>query len=430
VGPTGGQPAAPLGASLGAAQWREDLRFMAAKLRTTHKNVFHAVSEAAFDSAVASLDARIPSLRREEIIVGMARIVAMIGDGHTNIYPTRDAAIAFHAYPVSLYYFRDGLFIRAARRDHAALVGARVTRIGRVSTDSAYALIRTMVGRDNEQGARFFVPTLMVMPEILTAFGIATSADSVPLEVEQDGRRRIAWLRAPGPIDMMTADTDRSWRHREGWIDARDTTRVREALWLRDEPDSLLRLTVLPSARAVYVRINKVGDTPGESLEQFSRRVFATVDSVRAERLIIDLRMNRGGDGTLLRPFEIAAVKSRVNKPGGLFVLMGRSTWSAAQFLLDFLETYTDATFVGEPSASRGNAYGDSRKITLPNSGITVRASVFWWQDWHPLDARPWIAPTIAVEPTFDDYRANRDPVLEAALASDPAAAQVGTAPR
>ena len=405
-----------LGATMSAEEWRADLRYMSAQLRTTHKNLFHAVSEATFDSAVASLDARIPSLRREQIVVAMARIVAMVGDGHTNIYPTRDAQVGFHAFPVSLYSFRDGLFVRAARDDHSALVGAKILRIGDVSAASAYALIRTMVGRDNEQGARFFVPNLMVMPEVLSALGIAASEDSVRVEIERDGVRRVAWLRAPGPIDMMTADTDRSWRHRAGWVDARDTSRAREPLWLRDDPDSTLRLTVLPRSNAVYARINKVGDARSETLDRFAARLFRTVDSVRADKLIIDLRMNRGGDGTLLKPLEIGAVKSRTNHPGGLIVLTSRSTWSAAQFFLDFLESYTDAVFIGEPSASRGNAYGDSRKITLPHSGITVRASVFWWQDWHPLDDRPWIAPTVDVQPTFADYRANRDPVLDAAL--------------
>jgi len=34
-------------------------------------------------------------------------------------------------------------------------------------------------------------------------------------------------------------------------------------------------------------------------------------------------------------------------------------------------------------------AYGDSRKIVLPNSGITVRVAILpYWQDWHPTDQR------------------------------------------
>src|SRR5690242_3262019 len=68
--------------------WREDLRFMAQEMERTHKNLYHTVSRERFAALVADLDARIPSLDRARVIVGMAQIVAAVGDGHTNIYPT------------------------------------------------------------------------------------------------------------------------------------------------------------------------------------------------------------------------------------------------------------------------------------------------------------------------------------------------------
>ncbi len=80
------------------------------------------------------------------------------------------------------------------------------------------------------------------------------------------------------------------------------------------------------------------------------------------------------------------------------------------------LEKYTNCIFVGEPSGSKGNIYGDSRKITLPNSGMTVRVSVYYWQDWSPWDTREWTAPEITAELTSEDYRLNRDPAMEAVL--------------
>src|SRR5688572_391776 len=98
---------------------------------------------------------------------------------------------------------------------------------------------------------------------------------------------------------------------------------------------------------------------------------------------------------------------------GKLFVLIGRSTFSAAQFLVNDLEQYTDAVFVGEPSGGKANSYGDSRKITLPHSGLTVRVSTLWWQE-DPRDSREWKAPDIAAELTSHDYRNNRDPAIEA----------------
>ena len=135
------------------------------------------------------------------------------------------------------------------------------------------------------------------------------------------------------------------------------------------------------------------------------------------DKLVIDLRLNRGGNGGLLKPLEVGLLKSGIDRPGHLFVLMGRSTWSASQFFLNFAENYTQAVFVGEPSGSRGNIYGDSRKIVLPNSGITVRASVYYWQDWAPWDTRPWTAPTVAAPLLSSDYQRNVDPALQSVIA-------------
>jgi tetratricopeptide (TPR) repeat protein len=87
--------------------------------------------------------------------------------------------------------------------------------------------------------------------------------------------------------------------------------------------------------------------------------------------------------------------------------------------LVNELERYTNAIFVGEPTGGKPNSYGDSRRITLPNSGITVRVSTLWWQG-DERDRRPWTAPQIAAGLTFEDYRSNNDPALNAALTDVP----------
>src|SRR5215204_459873 len=118
-----------------ADKWRADLRYMAEEMPKYHKNLFHTITPVQFDAAVKKLDEKIPTLARHQIIVELARIVAMIGDGHTNISPTRDTKIAFNSLPIKLYLFKDGLFIRSAAREQADLVGARVTKIGGLTTD-------------------------------------------------------------------------------------------------------------------------------------------------------------------------------------------------------------------------------------------------------------------------------------------------------
>ncbi|HYG81684.1 MAG TPA: tetratricopeptide repeat protein, partial [Pyrinomonadaceae bacterium] len=245
--------------------------------------------------------------------------------------------------------------------------------------------------------------------------GLVEDMEAVTLTVEQGGGRREVTLRPAGAADLIPPDTDTTWMPKAGWVDWRDAATPPAPLWLKDATDKFW-FEHLKDRRALYVQINQVLDKETESFAAFSQRLLAFAEANGVEKLILDLRLNRGGNGELLRPLEIGLIKSKLDQRGRLFVLMGRGTWSAAQFLLNYLEEYTNAVFVGEPSASKGNHYSDSRRITLPNSQVTVRVSVYYWQDWSPWDTRRWTAPDVTAEMSSADYKTNADPALKAAL--------------
>lgn len=397
-------------------KWREDLLYMAEQMPKYHKNLFHTMTRAQFDAAVKKLYEKIPTLERHQIIVEMARIVAMVGDGHTNIYPTRDPKIGFRVLPIKTYFFKDGLFVRAATNEHADLVGARIIKIGNSSVEQAFNAVREIVGQDNEMDAKFFAPHLLVMPEVLHALGLAESKENAKFTVESGGRQKVVELKPFGAAEMMAADTDLTWMVKNGWIDARSDSKSSPILWLKD-PQNKFWYEYLPDSKTVYFQYNQVGNKNDETLEAFSKRLFDFVDANQVERFVLDMRLNRGGNEALNKPLLLGIIKSaKINQKGKLFAIIGRSTFSAAQFMLDDLEKYTNVTFVGEPSGSKGNSYGDSRKITLPNSGMIVRVSVYYWQGWSPWDARFWTAPDLTAELTSEDYIRNNDPALKAIL--------------
>ncbi|HKH84247.1 MAG TPA: tetratricopeptide repeat protein [Gemmatimonadales bacterium] len=411
--------------SVQVAAWREDLAFMAREMERHHRNLYHTVSKSRFDEVVAALHQRIPSLSRHQIIVELARIVALVGDGHTSIAPTRDPKIGFATLPVKLYFFKDGLFVRAAHRSHADLAGARVLRIGRMTSEQAYAKVREIVGQDNAMDALFFAPFLLAMPEVLHALGITDRADQATFVVKGSGGEETITLRPLGPARMMPPDTDVSWWPDSGWTDMRDTSGT-PPLWLAVNPTNQFWVRYLSAQRIVYVQYNMVKNKEEETLALFAERLGHLMDSVTVDKVVLDLRLNRGGDGTLNRPLLLTLIKSpKLQGRGKLFTLIGRSTFSAAQFMVNELEQYTEAVFVGEPTGGKANSYGDSRKILLPNSGITVRVSTLWWQE-DPRDDRQWKAPDIAADLTSDHYRSNIDPALEAVRAykAEPSLAQ------
>jgi hypothetical protein len=396
-----------------AVAWREDLRFLAQAMERTHKNLYHAISREAFAAMVKDLDARIPGLARHEVIVEMAKIVAAVGDGHTNIYPTRDSKIGFHTLPVAFTFFNGELYVRSAHDSQRDLLGARVVRIGSRSIAEAYEAARTMIGRDNDYGARYWAPFLLAMPEVLHALRLTSTLEDVPVTVvTADGRERSVVWHPVAPVEVMSGDTVRAFDRRQGWTDVRHLAGGEDPRWLSRTGDAFWLESV---GGLLYVQINQTADGKDETLAHFSERLRAEIERTKPDKVAIDLRLNRGGNGELNAAVVRALVQSRtIDRKDRLFAIIGPATFSAAQMLVDALARYTNVTFVGEPTGSKGNAYGDSFRITLPNSGMTVRAAQYYWQEWHPLDTRDATTPSIAAPMTMDAYRANRDPALEA----------------
>ena len=85
--------------------------------------------------------------------------------------------------------------------------------------------------------------------------------------------------------------------------------------------------------------------------------------------MIVDVRLNPGGDNHTYAPLLAALRAKSVNRPGRLVVLISRSTFSAAQNFITELERKTQVIFVGETSGGSPNLYGDVQHVELPTAG-------------------------------------------------------------
>jgi hypothetical protein len=385
--------------------WQEDLRFMATELPKRHANLFHTIAREQFEQAVAALEESIPALARHQTIVELARIVALIGDGHTSIDLLDDPTLDFQRYPLRLYQYSDGLFIQAADASCAEAVGSRVIAIGDVPIDQAYTAVRRLVSRENEMRVIHKVPDLLVIPEVLHAMNLVTRLEQVDWQTEQrDGERRTIRIR---PVRRGGALT---------WIDTSDGAPGSTALWRKDRHNKFW-FEHLTDARAVYVQFNSVRDKPDETIAAFFGRVFDCVDANHVDRFMLDIRLNGGGNGTLNQPIIHGLIKRDwLNQRGRLYTIIGRATFSAAMMLAVDLERHTRTLFVGEPTGTSPNMYGETGTITLPNSRLTIYVSELHWVYSDPRDRRPWIAPNICAELASTDDCAKRDPAIEAIL--------------
>ena len=392
-------------AKLTAAQWQADVSFLGDELPKRHRNAFHRVTKEEFDATVKAVYDSVPSVSEDEIIVGLMKIVAKVHDGHSNVIAR--AYFRSGVYPIGFYLFSDGLYVRKAAANYSDLLGGKVIRIGRLSADAALKALGEVAFADNEMGVNQFAPLLMSVPEVLAGLKIVNDKQKLEIVVEKDGKQRSFTVAPSGAFDNLV----------HGLPDAADagSNTADQPLYLRN-PRNIYWYEYLKDQKIVYVKHNEIGNKQDEPVANFYKRVFDFVEANPVEKFVLDLRNNGGGNNTLNIPVVTGLIRSTINKRGKLFVITGRETFSAAQNLVNQIEKYTEAIFVGEPTAGHPNHYGDSRPFTLPNSGLTVRASTLWWQDLDPRDAREWTAPEIAAQLSFSDYRSGKDPALQAVI--------------
>ena len=161
--------------------------------------------------------------------------------------------------------------------------------------------------------------------------------------------------------------------------------------------------------RAVYVTYNMVTN-PGA----MPQRLLKLARKPRVRRVIVDLRINGGGDNTSYWSLVRALQNRRVNKRGKLAVLIGRRTFSAAGNLAGDLDSQTRARFFGEPTGGAPSQWGDQAVIPLPSLRISAATAVEYVGD--PDDTRTATMPDVPVPVSAAAFFAGRDPVLAAAL--------------
>ena len=200
------------------------------------------------------------------------------------------------------------------------------------------------------------------------------------------------------------------------WVDSNSNAKNPTPL-SRKNPYKRFWFEYIEDRKMLYVQLNNVLNDKDKTLAQFFQEVFDFANKKELDKFVLDIRYNGGGNNTLIRPIIRGLIKlDNIDRKGNLFVIIGRRTFSAAQNLTNELENWTKATFVGEPTASHVNLYGDARRFELPNSKMPLFISELWWQNKHARDERKRTGPHLFADLSFSDYQNNIDPAMQAIL--------------
>jgi hypothetical protein len=398
------------GASAAVPGAASDVRLLAEQMESLHPDLFATVSRARFGSAVNSLAGRASTLSENELLVELMRIAALPGNGngHTGIFPGDPGhSRQMHLYPLRLYTFPDGTYV-VDEQGNVGLVGARLIAVGGIPYAEVAKRVRPLVPHDNESSWKGLLPHYVLSAEVLDGLGIADGLSPLEFAFTQAGQSKSVALSPISVQAYVSAFADPHYGHYPSILPRHAPvpmylTKLGRDIWFQ----------TIASGRAVFVGYNAVQPIAAA----FVRRLQAAARKPKVRRVIVDLRLNGGGNNTTYGSLLAALQERSINRGRRLFVLIGRATFSAAANFAADVDRSTKAIFVGEPTGGGVKIYGDAVPFLLPRSGIEARVAARYWDFGKGArDRRLAVNPDRTVSVAVADFLAGRDPVLAAAL--------------
>ncbi|MCG7504733.1 peptidase S41 [Mesorhizobium retamae] len=421
------------GLGLTPEQMREDLVVLRDTWLPRDKS-FDDAERRDFDRVVEAAFSNADAMSAADFALAVQKAAATSGNGHS----TAAIGAALRTLPIRAWWFADGLYVVSTDEAHRDLLGARIIKLGELSSEEALVRVTPFISGTGTR-VRYLSAAFLTSPDVLRAIGASTD-DNVTLAISKDGNTNDITLapassRAPGDEGQPTKrvysilvpdaqDNPNRWPHVLDTIAERSPTYAArtdvEQRWL--DPDQ----------RVLYLRsnsINGLGETPLQL--KLGEILAKSVVAKHPRAVVIDLRFNNGGDffNTIL--FSQALPKL-MPRDGRIMVLVGRATFSAALVTAAMLKgaSQGNVMLIGEPMGDAGHFWAEGDDVKLPNSGIEVHYSDAF-QDYETGCEDPdkcyWptvafgprgisLKPDILIDPTFADYAAGRDPVLEKAI--------------
>ena len=405
--------------------WQDDLDYLVERIEIMHPDPYAFYPRDEFYKLKERLFKEIPKLSDVDIVLSISEMLATLQDGHTRwAFEHSDPQWlqqSFHVLPVIHYAFEDGIYIMAGLKQYQSLVGLKVIQIGEIPIDEVTAKLGKMWSHDNQFGEKKFLYYTLSMAEMLKKAGVVEDKGEITM-VLQNGQDEKITVQLP-LVDFFTMAPifGGSWYPQTGnnLIAMNQEADNPLPLWLRN-PAEKFWFDYIEEEKIMFLEINSLNFPHGNGRERspfgiLCDQFFETFDQSGAEKMVIDIRTNTGGNHVELPLLEGIMARPDINRPDRLFLITGRVTFSAAVHLTTILKRFTNITIIGEPTSGRPNHYGAVRAFRLPNHPqVEIHCSVDYYQDSEPFDFNIANMPDIITKMSAAEYQNNIDPAMRA----------------
>jgi hypothetical protein len=403
-----------------------------------HLNPYAFFPKEEFYKLKDSLYNEIPNLSDPDIVISISELLASLQDGHTRwAFEYSDPqwlVQTFHFLPIIQYPFEDGIYVLAALPQYKDLVGTKITKMGNMPIANVTSKLGKIWSHDNQYGVRKFLYYTLSLAEMLKKVGSIDDVNKIDIVFENSRGEEVKTQLTTVSFMSMAGFFASSWypQASEGLVTINENANNPLPLWLK-HTEKEFWFEYIPEEKTMFLQINSLNFPHGNANEedafsQLCEEFFKAFDQNAAEKLVIDIRMNTGGNHVELPLLKGIIARPHIDKPDKLFLITGRVTFSAAVHLTTILKRYTNITIIGEPASGRPNHYGAKRGFRLPNHPqIEIHCSIDYYQDSDPFDFNNIIAPDIWTKMSAADYMNNIDPAMGLVKDYDQIAEQLKT---
>lgn len=361
-----------------------------------------------------------------EVMVALSQAVALADNAHTRLYLLRNRTV-FRRLPIRFWWFGDSLRIVRATDSYAGQLGCQVDTISGVEALAARARASTAFA-GNRSWTDYKSAYFLSSAETLEGLGLAAADTPIEFGLSDCESETLVSVEA---LALERSDTlVESWWDLSPQLGARDGWQQQLAAQNQSAPiyltqsDHNHRFQRLDDPALLYVQFNRSERMDGQDFDDFSDALLDELQAQPTRALVIDLRFNTGGNASVLEDLteRLAAASSDMRR----YVITGRATFSAGITVAAQWRGIGDVTIIGEPVGDRLDYWAEGGNIILPNSGISAHfangAHRYSGADCPDenyclqleIDS---LAPDIPLSPTWSDYIAGRDAVLDRIIA-------------
>lgn len=379
----------------------QDLEYLCTTLEQKHKNLYFKVSKENFLAEKEKIAASAPFLSDNDFYYEMKRLIALIGDAHTNINFSDSQHGHLRPLPFAIRKIDRDWYIDMIVKSSEQYLGCQLLAINDVPIQEIYDRAAYIISYENEAMLEKKFASTITFIDALKYLEVADHLDSVRLSLKH--------------MDTGETESVEMPSYNGKAIFNEEIIPFQNAAVPTAQTDDIYRSMALGQS-TYFIQYNACKESPDLPMPVFVERVQSDLMGAPYKKVIVDLRYNSGGNSAVLKPL-IDMLRERKNADSiQVYTLIGNHTNSSAILNAVELQKATDCIFVGTPTGGNVNHYGELQSFQLPNFPATVYYSTKYFE-LVPGYSKDSLYPDIPVTTTYEDILAGTDKEVQTVLA-------------